>query len=523
MFRTAATLAAMAITASVSTALPLAAQESRPTAASEESVACLEENLGLLQDLHRRGQYVRVVEACSGEEADGLPPELEMLLLCSLARGGRGFEALPRAEALLRSRPNDAGVRATAATVYLAVGRMEDAAREADAALSLNPSEPEGWLARAALALMHHDGSGALDALREAESAEPRLHSALITHIPAVRAARAVRDPDVLARVMDARARHLEERAASGDDAREEATMLREGARGTLFSVTSHDDLVILPFTPCWEESPYRCVGLEADGKEYRVLLDTGNQPGWTVHAPQLLEALPHHLGSPSSITTGSVDTALVSRRLVTERMELGEAVISALPGHFFPKPREPWFDANLNPFFIQDRVITLDYVQGRTLLRTKERFDRDMAAVDPSAVTAVPLYGTDWGFVPILVNGVSGWCMIETGAEVFSLSRGFAERSGIPLTEATMVFREREYQYHTAQVEVEVGGLPFLSDSAAVWPARILEPSLGMFYDAIMGPGSLEGRFVLSYDPFDRKVVLERVRQRARRPDGGP
>jgi hypothetical protein len=131
------------------------------------------------------------------------------------------------------------------------------------------------------------------------------------------------------------------------------------------------------------------------------VLLDTGNEPGWTIHAPELLHLLPHHEGGRSSVSTGSVDTAMVARRLITERVELPGATLYALHGHFFPRPREPYFDANLNPFVIQDRVVTLDYVRGEVLIRTKERFDRDLAEVDPGSVARVPLYGCDWGSSP--------------------------------------------------------------------------------------------------------------------------
>lgn len=505
-------LAALGLAAVVNDPVAVLAQANRSVEASDEAIPCSQAEIERFRDLYRRGFYGRIVEFCRQADAGALDREPELVLLRSLARSGGGFEAVERAEALLESYGDDPAVRATAATVYLSVGRIEDAVAEVEAALAVDSTESEAWLARAMLDLTRHDGASALVALGEASRADPRLRGAYTTHLHAIRAAQAVRDPQAVVRVLDERARHLEDRGLSADDARDHAAVLRAGAGSTLFAITTEQDLVSLPFERCWPGSPYRCVSLLAGEDQYRVLLDTGNRPGWTVHAPELLETLSQHLGAPSTISTGSVDTLMASRRLMTERIALGGAVIESLPGYFFPKPREPYFDANLNPFFLQDRVVTMDHVHGRVLLRTKDRFDRDMAAADPSAVARVPIYGTDWGFIPIQVNNRPAWAMVETGAEIFQLSREFAERADIELAEATMIFRGREIQHHTAGVEVLVGGLPFFTDTVNVWPADLQEPSLAMPYEAMIGPGALEGRFALSYDPFDRMVVIERA-----------
>lgn len=510
-------LATAALSATLSPATIAAAQPApAPDTAAADLLTCNAEALDALKELVHRGDYAPLLDACAHEGDAMLPLEVELLVIAGLARTGRGDRALPRAEAALRARPSHPGVRAAAATAHLGLGRLDDAAREADAALALDPGEAQAWLVRAALAVVEHDAHGALEALGEATRSDPSLRGTLDPYVLGWRAAQATRDPVAVVKVLEDRVRFLERRGTPTPGSRElrsQIDLLRQGPVGPLFGVDTTGDAVEIPFTPCWEGSPYRCVGLEAGGREFRVLLDTGNQPGWTVHAPELLEALPNRLGAASSITTGSVDTALVSRRLVTEEVALGGITLRALTGHFFPKPREPWFDANLNPFFIKDRVITLDYVHGRLILRTKQRFDQDMAAADPALTVTVPVRGPEWGFIPVSVNGAPGWCLIETGAEDFSLTRGFADRSGLPLTPATMRFRDRDYAYHTVEAEARVGGLTLFDGETAVWPGRIREPSLGLFYDAILGPGALEGRFALSFDPFDRTAVFERLR----------
>jgi tetratricopeptide (TPR) repeat protein len=481
-----------------------------PASGIDTAPGCGETNLADLEHLYRTGRYDQVIATCGPENGGPFQLAAEMVLLRSQARGFQGHAALDRALALAREHPDDPAVRSTAASVLLSLGRLAEAEREVEAALTLDPDHAEAWLSRAVLRHLRQDAVGALADLERAVKADPRLRGAFVAYVPALRAARATGDTERIARVLSDRADHLERQGLSGEAERAEAAMLRQPEVGPLFSCVTDDDIVVLPFDACWQGSPYRCVPLRIGSQEYRVLVDTGNRPGWTVHAPELLDELPHLFGGTSTLATGSVDTTMAARKLLTRRVPLGPAFLLDLPGLYSPKPREPYFDANINPFFVQDRVITLDYVTGRLLLRTRDRFERDMAATDPEKVVRIPLYGTDWGFIPLTVNGQHAWGLIETGAEVFQLGSRFAARAGIPLTDARMEFRGREYHYHEGQVDARVGQLPLFSGTTPVWPSRLGDPSFGMFYDAILGPGALEGRFVLSYNPFDGTVVIE-------------
>ncbi len=486
----------------------------QPNAAIRGDEVCAGATLEDLRNLYRRGQYGRVVELCASPGPRGIELPAELVVLRSQARDSKGRAAVERAEALAAEHPHTAAVRSTLATVYLSLGRLDQGRAEVDAALALDADDAEAWLGRASLRLLERDGAGALAALDRATAADPALRGAYTAHVMALGAARVTRDPELVSEVLEARAAHLEERGLDGEPARVEAEMLRQGSGDPLFSMITDADPVVLPFTPCWEGSVYRCISLQERDREYRVLLDTGNRPGWTVHAPELLEVLPNHFGGASSLTTGSVDTAMAGRILMTQQASFGPLVIHDLPGHFFPKPREPYFDANLSPFFVQDRVITMDHVNGQVLLRSKERFDEDLARArsEGRQLARVPLYGADWGFIPIQVEGSPAWAMIETGAEIFQLTDEFVATAGIPATPATMRFRDRDYHYHEAEVNTFVGEVPLFQGAAHVWPGRWGDTYLGMLYDAVIGPVLLEGRFILSYDPFDRMIVIELV-----------
>ena len=43
--------------------------------------------------------------------------------------------------------------------------------------------------------------------------------------------------------------------------------------------------------------------------------------------------------------------------------IDFGDFKINGLPGLYIPKPRPDFYDANLNPSFIRNRVVTIVFV----------------------------------------------------------------------------------------------------------------------------------------------------------------
>ncbi len=452
-----------------------------------------------------------VLAALPDSSFAGLPLAHQLLHLLAEARGARGYHALDQLQAVLARHPDDPAVRATAAVVYHAAGRLDDAAAHARAALDADPGQVEAWRAVAMLRLHRHDPGGALAAYREARRAAPDRVGGFWDVLFGQSIAEGLGEGAVRADALEARAR-VHEAAGSAEaavEARDRASLYRLVAGLPFFTGTSRADAVVLPFERCFESTPYRCIDLLAGGTAYRVLVDSGNEYGFGVHSPGLRDAIATYRGGTTSVTTGSVDTAMAASDFFADSVILGGLVLHNVPAVASPKVREPYWDANLNPFFIRGRVVTLDYVTGRMIARTSDRFHRDLAR-SSNPVARVPMYDPDRPYIMADVNGHRATAVIETGAEILSLTAEFADLAGLPLRSGTRRWRDQLLDVRRTDVDVAIGGLPFFSDSVEAWPGRVGDLCTGLLYDVVVGPGSLEGRFSLSYDPFDRVVVLE-------------
>lgn len=452
-----------------------------------------------------------VLAALPDSAFEELPLAHQLLHLRAEARSGRGYHALEQVGPLLTRYPGDPAVLATAAVAHHAAGRLDEAGERAAAALAVDSSHLEAWRVLTILRLHRHDPAGALAAYRESRRAAPDRVGSYWDVLYGQSIAEGLGEGAVRADALEARAR-VHDAAGREDnavEARDRASLYRLIAGLPFFTGASRADVVVLPFDRCYDGTPYRCVDVQADGEAYRLLVDSGNEYGLAVHSPALRDAIATFRGGATSVTTGAVDTARVASDFVADSVVMGGVVLHNAPAVATPKLREPYWDANLNPFFIRDRVVTLDYVTGRMIVRTKDRFDADIAR-SPNPVARVPMYDPDRPYVMAAVNGHRATAVIETGAEILSLTAEFARHVELPMRSGTRRWRDRVLEVQRTDVDVTIGGLPFFSDSVEAWPGRVGDLCTGLLYDVVIGPGSLEGRFSLSYDPFDRVVVLE-------------
>lgn len=465
-----------------------------------------------LVEAYEERRLQEVLTALPDSAFDAMTLEERLLHLRTEARAGAGYHAARQLGPVLTAYPDRPDVLATAALVRAATGDLDEADRLARAALALDSAQLEAWRALVVLRLHHHDAPGALAAFREARRTAPDRVGSFWDVLFAQSISELLGEAAVRADGLEARARRSETagRPESATEQRDRASLYRLVAGLPLFEATTAADRVVLGFEKCFEGTPYRCVDVDADGAAYRVLIDSGNEYGFGVHTPALRDAIATLTGAATSVTTGSVDTALVARDLFADRVTLGGLTLHNVPTVWSPRVREPYWDANLNPFFIRDRVVTLDYVTGRMIVRTKTAFDRDLAAAD-GPVARVPVYDPDRPYIPAQVNGRRATAMIETGGEILSLTAQFARHAGLELRDGTKRWRDRVLDVQRTDVEVAIDGMPFFSDTVEVWPGRIIDLCSGLLYDVVLGPGSLEGRYSLTWDPFDRVVVVER------------
>lgn len=466
-----------------------------------------------LHELHRTARFDRIVERLVEEPFASLPRAEQSMFLESLARTGEGLQAVPLLNSLLHAGDHDAELLTLCGIVSTSIGDLAQAQECLAQALQAFPDHP-GALASAAMLMLYlRDFDQAEELYERALASDPGLASDPLFLRTGIKIRQQSGDPQRLLSAIQALADYHRAAGHERSTSRYEMDieMLQQAGQGRLFEVHTASDRIELPLVDFAPDTYYKCLVLELEGAEYRILLDTGNAPGWTVHDPDLLKKLENVFGGSVSTSTGSVENEFESRALLTSALDFGPFGISRLQGLYFSKPSDSYFDGNLNPIFIRDRVVTLDYVNNRFLLRTKDRFERDLAEAAGTHFTRVPFYGWEWPFVPVKVNGYADTlAMIETGAEDVHVNLEFARFINMPVRESVKLFRGKEYPYHLGSLDALIGTFLLRRPDVEVWPRRFYDTITGLSDSVMIGPWALEGTYILHFDPFDNQVILQ-------------
>jgi len=285
-----------------------------------------------------------------------------------------------------------------------------------------------------------------------------------------------------------------------------------------MYHVKTGSDKAILSFAEPFPDNQYITLPLQLKNKDFKVILDSGNAIGWMIHSRELKKLLNSENGGRAFVRIGRETGLLDGYQIYTDRIDFGEFSLRHLTGHYVPKPRPNYHDANLNPTMIRDRVVTLDFVSNRLILRSKEKFDEDLILLlsqHPENICRLPWYGYKQPYVPVIINDErNGLAMIETGAEDIALRLSFARKLQKALEpEVKYLVDGRELRYFKTPIKVSLGKFPFERKAADVWPFnRFYDWITGLGADVIIGPLALRGQMNLSFDPFDKKIVLSSV-----------
>lgn len=470
-----------------------------------------------LDALYNDLEFTKVADYLRGRASGSLELPDQLLRIECLARSGDGHVAMPLLIDALASVDHDDNVYATAAIVYQSVGKLDLAAKYIERALAANPDNWKAIHARTMLHLYNGEYEESEADLERLIASRPDMEQSFLFFLTAFEVYSASRNVDKLAVLYEGRADYLlslGEKAAAGNK-RTDHELYSKLSGLNLFSVDCAEDRIELPVEDFQEGTPYKCLVITVDSMQYRILLDTGNAVGWTVHSKDLWNKIVAMRGANSPTATGSVLKTLMSHYIFVDSIAIDDVVFNNLLGVFFGKPREPYYDANLNPFFIRDRVTSIDFVNDRFILRSKERFDNDMSALPDSAYTTLPCYGYEWPFIPVTVNDYApGLAMIETGAEDISVKLEFAKLIGLGMTPDSMIWRDgKTYYFQKAPIDVKIGRFDFSRPNARIWPMRFHDKLTGMFDNIMVGPAALEDKFIISFDPFDRQVIIQRAK----------
>jgi len=284
---------------------------------------------------------------------------------------------------------------------------------------------------------------------------------------------------------------------------------------GIYFRVDTAKERVEIPFES-GNKGALKSIAFTRGNKKFSILLDTGNTSGWLIHSRDLREELKSFRGGRTVMQVGTESGKLDGFNIFCRTLEFEEFSLSGLYGNYIPKPRQDFFDANLNPAMIRNRIVSLDFINNRLILRTRDRFIADIENSDSMEVMKIPWFGHKYPMVPVLCNSKNGMAIIETGAENVSIRSDFASELGISLTERSKYLSNGKiFKYFLGPVNVQLGKYLFVRDKAEVWPLERFRNRLtGFAPHVIIGPEAFEGKFIVSFVPDENVLVFEYERK---------
>ena len=462
--------------------------------------------------------FAEIVNNLKDLPSDSMTLEQQCLFIESQARSGNGTEVFNDLQRLLSKFPENARVLTTAGILYHSLGKLTLAEIYLTRALQLAPQNCVALLAKTMLLLYLRRFSEAEACFTKVYEINPKLKTTQLFQRIGDELYGATLNPSKMLQYFEILQHNFaqQNKEKKAERYRKKIRLLSGVQSDSLYQVFSPSDRVELPMVDFAPGVYYKCLILNLGKRSFRILLDTGNAVGWTVHHPDLLALLETRLGREQSVTTGSVEKSLESREILTTLLDLGDFKMASLPGYYFKKPRENYFDANLNPIFIRNRVVTLDFVHNKFLLRSKARFDRDLTVESDYNQVKLPFYGYEWPFVPVLINGYApALAMIETGAEDVSLKEAYSRFIHLPLKPAMKVWGERKLHYYKAtEVSILLGPQLLYRSEMEIWPKRFYDRITGLYDQVMIGPFALQNRFIVSFDPFENVIMLQTPRR---------
>jgi len=469
-----------------------------------------------LPSLYSEAKFPLIAEYLNNKDYETLTHSEKLLLVECMARTAQGDEAEEKLNKILADYPPSSETFFTAGIVYFSKGRLHEASKYLDEALRLDPDCHKASLAKVMLHLYFQQYSEAQAMYEELARKYPEFAKSYLFHLVGIEVYNASRNPMKISELHQKKADEYEEKDKKlGENYQKTARLFRKASRAQTYQLKTQRSMVAMPFAESLDQTPYVTVLLRIKDKNFKIILDTGNSAGWMVHSRELNKLLHSKGGGRLMAQIGTQAGLLYGHYIYCDQVDFGAVKIDHLVGGYVPKPNATFHDATLNPVFLRNRVMTLDFIEEKLIIRTKERFNKDLnsAAFDQSEhFTELPWYGYEHVFIPVSAEGEKPViAMIETGAEDIALRLNFARKHRLPLEPKLKYLGTGEIvHYFKTPVKISAGDFHFNRNAADVWPLdRFYDRITGFAPDVIIGPSALKERFSLSFNPFEKKIVL--------------
>jgi hypothetical protein len=468
-----------------------------------------------LDHLYKMAQFSRIAAILEKTGFEALSSRDKSLYIECLAKSARRRMAEELSQKMIADDPHSFPAHFAAGIVHTSLGHFSKARSHLKEALALNPTDPGTRLAMVMIELYLKNTPEALKRHEEFMQGNPEWSESYLSYLLGIEVNGAVGDISKIADLYKTQAKRLKNiDNEQSRNCQKNSQIYRKASKNRAFQVKTASDKVSLPFVQMGKNGSYAAVSLRVKGRPYKVLLDTGNRMGWTIHSRELEKQLKHRPGGTLLTRIGTEEEMLHGHLILTGHVDFGNLTLQDLPGMYIPKPHPDYPEANLNPLFIQDRVVTLDFIKKRMILRTKERFQADLTnapSISAKAMTS-PWYGYEQAFLPAVINGIHPvLVMIETGAGDITVNLELARRHRWHMEMATRYLPSgKEFSYHKASLQLSLGSLRFRRQSAEVWPLdRLADPITGFVPDVLLGPEVFKDKYVLTFDPFQKRILI--------------
>ncbi|MCK4835102.1 MAG: hypothetical protein KAT17_00605 [Candidatus Aminicenantes bacterium] len=467
-----------------------------------------------LKKLYWDSSFKEIVNHFDKKNYPTLSLDDKLLYIECLARTGEGYAALKKLEKIVPEGPLEKDFYACCGWVYLSRGEFQKAEHFINRSLELDNHSQSGVLAKVMLFLYLKQFFKSEILFEDWLAKNPVFIQSFQTFLVGVEVYNATRKVKKLYNWYSKRAKLIKNEDKLTYDNLKASSRLYKGIRGKqLFEIVTESDSVEYPLAESSDCRFYFIFFQLKKNRNSKILLDTGNATGWMVHDRELYDYLDMKKGGRTVAVIGSEADVLDGYRIYTESLDFGSFQFRHLTGFYIPKPRSDFFDANLNPLFIRNRVVTLDGPGKRFIMRTKRAFDRYLLKKDGRKVVKLRWYGYEQAFIPLEINGVKkGLGIIETGAEDIAVLLDFARLLQLPLKPKVKYLSNGSvYRFFKAPVTIYLGSLKLNRSAADVWSFdRFYRRLSGLKAGVVLGPGVFKDTCVLSFDPFAQEIVVE-------------
>lgn len=471
-----------------------------------------------LDNLYKMAQFSSLVSLLNRSGFENLSIQDKFTCIECLARSARRSDA----EKLLQKTMTDFAptcqAHATAGIVWTSLGRFAEAESQLELALRMDPESHKARMAMMMLDLYMKKYRKAQQTFEESVEGSPGWAESYVSHLLGMEVYGASGNTNKIADLygnLAGKYRKLDDRLYQ--NFRKNSRLFRTRAGHAAFRTQTTSERIALPFVEPAGSLNCPAVSMKIDGKPYNVLLDTGNRAGWTIHSRELEKKLKNRSGGTVLTQIGAEEEMVHGHYLLTKQIYFRNFTLLHMPGIYVPKPFPGYPEANLNPLAIKDRVVTLDFIHNELVLRTKDRFHDDLGRASSHAekLVSLPWYGYEQAFIPVMVNNEQrALAMIETGAEDITINLDFARRSGLTLEPATKYLQTgKEFSYHTTLIRMDIGHLEIRREETPVWfLEKMADPLSGLMPDVLLGPDFFKERFVLTFDPFQKIIIISEM-----------